>query len=207
MATKNHRAGLVGAGYISEYHVAALKRLPEVELVGVTDLHADRAQATAERLGTRAHPSLAALRDAGADVIHVLTPPDSHADVAVQALELGCHVLVEKPLATSVTDCQRVEAVAENRGLKASVNHSLLYDPQIARALEVVRSGKLGQVVSVDILRGSVYPPYRGGPLPPQYRSAAYPFRDLGVHALYLFQAFLGPIEQVSAIWDSKGGD
>src|SRR5262249_2143445 len=127
--------------------------------------------------------------------------------VAVQALELGCHVLIEKPLATSVTDCQRVEAVAENRGLKASVNHSLLYDPQIARALEVVRSGKLGQVVSVDILRGSVYPPYRGGPLPPQYRSAAYPFRDLGVHALYLFQAFLGPIEQVSATWDSKGGD
>ncbi len=205
--TAKHHVGLVGAGYVAEYHVAALRRLPDVELVGVTDLQVERARALAERLGTRAYPSLAALREAGADAIHVLTPPDSHADVAIAALELGCHVLVEKPLATSVEDCQRVQVAAEDKGLLASVNHSLLHDPQVVRGLELVRSGKLGQVVSVDILRGSIYPPYRGGPLPPQYRSAAYPFRDLGVHALYLFQAFLGSIEGVSAIWDSKGGD
>jgi predicted dehydrogenase/nucleoside-diphosphate-sugar epimerase len=202
-----HRVGLVGAGYIAEYHVAALRQLPGVELVGVTDLATERANALAERLGTRSYPSLAALREAGADAIHVLTPPDSHAAVAIAALGLGCHVLVEKPLATSVDDCRRIQAAAAQAGLLASVNHSLLYDPQIVRGLELVRSGKLGQVVSVDILRGSMYPPYRGGPLPPQYRSAAYPFRDLGVHALYLFQAFLGPIEGVSAIWESKGGD
>src|SRR5262249_20670361 len=205
--TVRHRAGLVGAGYIAEYHVGALRALPGVELVGVTDLSAERPAALAEPLGTRSHPSLAALRDAGADAIHVLTPPDSHADVAVAALELGCHVLVEKPLATSVDACQRIQAAAAAAGRSASLNHSLLFDPPIVRALELVRAGKLGQVVSVDILRGSMYPPYRGGPLPPQYRSAAYPFRDLGVHALYLFQAFLGPIEGVSAIWESKGGD
>jgi predicted dehydrogenase/nucleoside-diphosphate-sugar epimerase len=205
--TTKHRVGLVGAGYIAEYHVAAVRRLPEVELLGVTDLDQERARALAERLGTKSYPQVAALREAGADVIHVLTPPDSHAAVAVAALGLGCHVLVEKPLATSVADCQRVAAAAEAAGRMASVNHSLLFDPQVVRALEAVRSGKLGDVISVDILRGSMYPPYRGGPLPPQYRSAAYPFRDLGVHALYLFQAFLGPIENVSAIWESKGGD
>ena len=202
-----HQVGLVGAGNIAEHHVAALRRLPNVALVGVTDLQVDRARAFAERLRTRAYPDLAALRKAGADVLHVLTPPEGHADVAVAALELGCHVLVEKPLATSVEDCQRVQAAAEDKGLVASVNHSLLFDPQVVRALELVRSGKLGKVVSVDILRGSMYPPYRGGPLPPQYRTAGYPFRDLGVHALYLFQAFLGPIESVNAIWESKGGD
>lgn len=202
-----HRVGLVGAGYIAEYHVAALRRLPDVELVGVTDLDAERARAFAGRFGTRAFPSLEALREAGADVIHVLTPPDSHAAVAIAALELGCHVLVEKPLATSVEDCERVRAVAERKGLLASVNHSLLFDPHVVRALEAVRSGKLGQVVSVDVLRSSTYPPFRGGPLPPQYRSAGYPFRDLGVHALYLLQAFLGPVEDVAAAWTSKGGD
>jgi predicted dehydrogenase/nucleoside-diphosphate-sugar epimerase len=199
--------GLVGAGYIAPYHIAALRRNPRVELLGVTDVQAERASALAERLDTRAYPSLAALRQAGADAIHVLTPPDSHAEVAMAALELGCHVLVEKPLADRVEDCRRIQAAAEGAGLLASVNHSLLFDPQIVRALELVRRGKLGQVVSVDILRGSAYPPYRGGPLPPQYRSAGYPFRDLGVHALYLFQAFLGPIENVSAMWDSRGGD
>lgn len=205
--TGKHHVGLVGAGAIAEHHVSALRRVPGVDLVGVTDIDADRARVFAERFGTKSFPSLAALRAAGADVVHVLTPPDSHAEVALAALELGCHVLVEKPLATSVEDCRRVQALAEAKGLVASVNHSLLHDPQIVRALELARSGRLGQIVSVDFLRGSGYPPYRGGPLPPQYRSAAYPFRDLGVHALYLFQAFLGPIEGVNAMWQSKGGD
>ncbi len=202
-----HRAGLVGAGSIAEHHLAALRRLPRVELVGVADIDEARARGFAERLGTHAYPSLAALREAGADVIHVLTPPDTHARVAAEALEAGCHVLVEKPLSTSVEDCQRLQALAERKALLASVDHSLLFDPQVARAIDLVRAGKLGRIVSVDILRGSAYPPWRGGPLPPQYRSAAYPFRDLGVHAFYLLEAFLGPIEDVSAAWQSKGGD
>ncbi len=202
-----YRVGLVGAGAIAQHHVAALRGLPQVELVGVTDLDEERSRALAERSGTRAFPSIEALRGAGAEVIHVLTPPDSHAAVALQALELGCHVLVEKPLATSVEDCRRIEELASRRGLVASVNHSLLFDPQVARALELVRSGKLGEVVSVDILRSSAYPPWRGGPVPPHYRAAGYPFRDIGVHSLYLLQAFMGPIVGVTGAWASRGGD
>ncbi len=202
-----YRVGLVGAGSIAQHHVAALRGVPRVELVGVTDLDEARARALAERSGTRALASVEALRAAGADVIHVLTPPESHASVALSALELGCHVLVEKPLATSVEDCRRIQALAERRGLVASVNHSLLFDPQVVRALELVRGGRLGEVVAVDILRSSSYPPWRAGPVPPHYRSAGYPFRDIGVHSLYLLQAFLGPIEGVTAAWASKGGD
>jgi predicted dehydrogenase/nucleoside-diphosphate-sugar epimerase len=204
--TASFRAGLVGAGYICEYHVAALRRIG-VEIVGVFDVDGARAAATADKLGVPAVASLAALRQAGANVIHVLTPPHTHAAVSKQALELGCHVLIEKPLAEDVEECEDVRRLAEQKGLSACVNHSLLYDPQVVRALDVVRSGKLGKVVAVDILRGSIYPPYEGGPLPPQYRSAGYPFRDLGVHALYLFEAFLGPIEDVNASWRSLGGD
>jgi 2-alkyl-3-oxoalkanoate reductase len=204
---KRFRVGLAGAGYICEYHIAALRRLPHVELLGVFDVDASRAEQTAEKFGTRAFSSLAALREAGANSIHVLTPPHTHAAVALEALELGCHVLVEKPLAVEVEDCHRIQAAAQERDLQVCVNHSLLFDPQVQRALRAVRQGRLGRVVSVDILRSSVYPPYPGGPLPPQYRKAGYPFRDLGVHALYLFQAFLGPIEHVQAEWASLGGD
>jgi len=204
---KRIRVGLVGAGYISEFHIAAVRRLPHVELVGLHDLNADRAAETGEKFGVRTYPSLAALREAGAESIHVLTPPHTHADVALEALALGCHVLVEKPLAVDVADCDRIQALAEEKGLQVCVNHSLLFDPQVRRAIETVRQGRIGKVVSVDILRSSVYPAYPGGPLPPQYRTAGYPFRDLGVHALYLFQAFLGPIEHVDARWASLGGD
>ncbi len=201
------KAGLIGAGYISEYHVRALRRLPQVELVGLCDVDAGRAAAASQKFGTQAFRSLVELHQAGANVIHVLTPPHTHAAVTMHALELGCHVLVEKPLTTDVEDCGRMVRKAQELGLSVCVNHSLLFDPQICAALEIVRAGKIGKVVSVDILRSSVYPPYEGGPLPPQYRTAGYPFRDLGIHALYLFEAFLGPIQNVNANWTSLGGD
>jgi predicted dehydrogenase/nucleoside-diphosphate-sugar epimerase len=205
--SKRFRAGMVGAGNICEFHVAAVKALPDVELIGVTDLDRKRAQANAEKWGTIAFDTLDQLVDAGANVIHVLTPPSSHAKVALAALDKGCHVLIEKPIAEDEAEALEIGRVAMEKGLIATVNHSLLYDPQVKRALDSVKAGALGQVVSVDILRGSEYPPYEGGPLPPWYRDAGYPFRDIGVHCLYIIQELLGPIEDVDAEWRSLGGD
>jgi predicted dehydrogenase len=120
------RAGMVGAGNICEFHVAAVQALPDVELVGVTDLDAARAEHAAGEWGTTAYPSLRALVDAGANVIHVLTPPSAHAAVALEAIELGCHVLVEKPLAESADDARRIGAAARAKGVVATVEHTLL---------------------------------------------------------------------------------
>ena len=140
---------MVGAGNICEYHVAAVKALPDVELVGVTDLDPS-APSTPPRSGTRRRSrSLEALVEAGANVIHVLTPPSAHAAVALEALERGCHVLVEKPVAESAGG--RASASASWRARRASwrrVDHSLLYDPQVLRALEQVRAGAIGEVVA-----------------------------------------------------------
>jgi predicted dehydrogenase/nucleoside-diphosphate-sugar epimerase len=205
--TPRFRAGLVGAGNIAEFHVAALKVLPDVELIGIADLDQAKAQAQAEKWGTQAFASLDALVAAGANVIHVLTPPSSHAAIARAALDKGCHVLIEKPIAEDAADARAIGELARQKGLVATVNHSLLYDPQVKRALDQVRSGALGQIVSVDILRGSEYPPFEGGPLPPHYRDAGYPFRDIGVHCLYLIQELLGEIQGVEAEWSSLGGD
>ncbi len=208
MPTSVIRAGMVGAGNICEFHVAAVRALaPDVELVGITDLDAGRAKANAERWGTTAYADLDALVAAGANVIHVLTPPAAHGKVAKAALERGCHVLIEKPITEDPDEARAIDELARRKGLVVTCNHSLLYDPQIRRALSMVEAGKLGDIVSVDVLRGSEYPPYEGGPLPPWYRDAGYPFRDLGVHCLYLIQELLGPIEDVEAKWCSLGGD
>jgi predicted dehydrogenase/nucleoside-diphosphate-sugar epimerase len=200
------KAALIGAGYICEYHVAALRRAG-IEIVGVSDLDVARAGAIAEKFGLRVLGSLDEAAGAGADVIHVLTPPDSHAKITLRALELGRHVLVEKPLAVDVEDCRRIQQAADAAGKSVCVNHSLLFDPQICKALGAAKSGKLGKIVGVDIFRSSMYPPFGPGPVPPQYRNAGYPFRDLGIHALYLLEAFLGDIENVTADWRSLGGD
>jgi 2-alkyl-3-oxoalkanoate reductase len=207
MSTARFRAGMVGAGNICEFHVAAVKALPGVELVGVTDLDRGKAEAAAKAWGTTAFATMEDLIAAGANVIHVLTPPSAHGKVAMAALARGCHVLIEKPITEDENEALAIGKLAKDKGLTASVNHSLLYDPQIRRALEAVQSGSLGSIVSVDILRGSEYPPFEGGKLPPHYRGAGYPFRDLGVHCMYLIQALLGSIEEMDASWCSLGGD
>ncbi|MCG8422310.1 MAG: NAD-dependent epimerase/dehydratase family protein [Proteobacteria bacterium] len=206
--TAKFRVGLVGAGGISEYHVYGVRAAPQCTLVGVFDIDQARAAELGDRLGVDTFPSMKAMRDAGVNVIHVLTPPSTHVPVALEALDLGCHVFIEKPLAEDEGEAEKVRKTARQTGLVASVNHSLLFDPQVMRALQLARSGALGKVISVDILRGSEYPPYEGGRLPPHYRGGAgYPFRDLGVHCYYLLQAFLGSIEHVTAEWESLGGD
>jgi predicted dehydrogenase/nucleoside-diphosphate-sugar epimerase len=207
MSDVHHKAGVIGAGLISEFHISALKRIPNVEILGLYDIDTARARKMADRLGVPVVDSIEAFAAAGADVLHVVTPPDTHAELTIRALELGCHVIVEKPLATDVADCARIAEAAAARNLQVCVDHSLLYDIQVRKAIEAVRAGAIGDVVSVDILRSSVYPPFEGGALPPQYRTGGYPFRDLGIHAMYLIQEFLGPIRDVQATWTKLGGD
>jgi predicted dehydrogenase/nucleoside-diphosphate-sugar epimerase len=203
-----YRVGLVGTGYISEFHASAVKRVPNAQIVGVTDILASRATGFAARSGIpRAFPTMDAMIDEGVDVIHILTPPESHAELTIAALKRGCHVLVEKPLAMSVEEVDRITAASAASNRTVCVNHSLLYDRFASKALALVRSGAIGVPLTFDYFRSSEYPPYRGGTLPVHYRSGGYPFLDQGVHALYLAEAFLGPIEDVRAYSGTHGGD
>src|SRR5262249_14881866 len=103
------RVGFVGAGTIAAVHRDAVTRFPGAVLVGITDRDPARARDFAARAhGVRAFPDLASMVDAAIDVVHVLTPPHTHAPVAMEALERGCHVLVEKPLATTAAACIRL---------------------------------------------------------------------------------------------------
>lgn len=202
------RAGLVGCGYIAPYHLEAIRVLRDVEAVGVVDADEEKARRfAAEHPGLRVFPTLEEMVAAGVDVVHVLTPPRSHVPVALAAVELGCDVLVEKPLGTSVEECDRLAAVASRAGRRVAVNHSLLADPQVSRVLRWVREGRLGEVVGAEYFCSSVYPDWSGGPVPPQYGEGGYPFRDLGVHGLYLFREVLGEIEGVDVSYRNHGSD
>jgi predicted dehydrogenase/nucleoside-diphosphate-sugar epimerase len=198
---------MIGAGYVSAHHLRALKALPFIELAGICDQDQAKAQAMAKKFGMEVYPTLEAMRAAKPDVIHILTPPQSHCDLAIQALELGCHVFVEKPMAESPEECDRMIAKAREKGLVISVNHSDRFDPVVLQAIELARSGACGDVLAVHSIRSSDYPPYAGGPLPAPYRQGSYPLRDLGVHGLYLLESFLGPAHHLSERHYSTGRD
>lgn len=201
------KVGLVGAGYVSTYHARALRSLPFVEIVGIADLDEVRAGALAAQFKIpKVYPSLQAMMEAQPKVIHILTPPGSHAALALQALDMGCHVFVEKPMAETVADCDRMIHSARDKGLVLSVNHSARMDPIVLEALEMIRQGACGEVRAVDFFRSSDYQAYSGGPaVPAHFRNGSYPFQDLGVHGLYLLEAFLGPIRRADTRYYASG--
>ncbi len=186
----NLRVAVVGAGYVAQHHLAALSTLDFVEIIGIADLDQSAAQALARRFKvSNTAAKLADLAQFDPNVVYVLTPPSTHAAIALEALDMGCHVLVEKPLAESVAECDQLIERARASGLTIGVNHSDRMDPAVLQALELVRNGVCGELVAVDFLRSSDYPAYAGGPLPAVVRQGSYPFRDLGVHGLYLLEA------------------
>jgi nucleoside-diphosphate-sugar epimerase/predicted dehydrogenase len=176
--------------------------------VGIADVVNSRAAALADRFKIpKVFPTMEAMVNEGVDVIHILTPPDTHAALAIAALKNGCHVLVEKPLAINAEEVDRISAAAAVAHKSVCVNHSMLYDRFVSKALSLVRSGAIGVPLTFDYFRSSEYPPYPGGPLPIHFQDGGYPFLDQGVHALYLAESFLGAIEDVKAFHNTHGGD
>lgn len=134
---------------ISDIHIRGVQRLGNAEVVGIVDTDLRRAREKAERYGI---PAVFAtqgelLRAASPDVCHLLTPPATHAELCVEALEAGAHVYVEKPMAASVADCEKMIAAAERTGRQLCVGHCLVYDPLVQRALRLIESGELGEPI------------------------------------------------------------
>ncbi|SEL09275.1 Predicted dehydrogenase [Pseudoxanthomonas sp. GM95] len=206
-SNKTVRIGVIGAGYVARHHLAALRRLAFVEIVGICDLDAKAAHALASEFDIPlVAPTLGELvAKQRPDAVYVLTPPASHCPLTLQALELGCHVFVEKPMAESVAECDAMIESARAKGLVLSVDHSDLFDPVILRTRELVERGAVGQTLAADIVRSSDYPSYAGGPLPAMVRQGSYPFRDLGVHGLYVLEALLGPISRLDVDYRATG--
>jgi len=194
--------GVVGAGYVSAYHLRTLKTLADIKVVGVADLIHERSKSASTRFGIPgAYNSIEEMLEKGIDVLHVLTPVRSHFELALKGLEAGSHVFVEKPFVGSIEQCERLIEEARIRKRRLCVNHSLLGDPTLLKALELVRCGAVGNVVSVQILRTGPAPP-RPDKRPP-YPFDGDPFREVGVHALYQLVAILGLIRDASCMFRS----
>jgi predicted dehydrogenase/nucleoside-diphosphate-sugar epimerase len=204
---KIYRVGIVGAGHVSAYHVRALQSLENVEIVGITDLDPIRGTKVASDFEIPFFKTTQEMYSAKPDVVHVLTPPSSHYAVAIEALEMGCHVFVEKPMAVSEEECDLMIKKAASVQRVLSVDHSARFGPAVRKALELIQAGSVGDVLSVDYFRSSEYPSYRGGPMPQPFQEGGYPYRDIGVHALYLTEAFLGQIRKVETSHRGTGRD
>lgn len=143
------RAGVIGAGVFGGYHARQYARLAGVTFQGVYDIHPDRAAKVAMPLGGRAFADLESFLDA-VDVVTVASPASHHAEQALAAVAAGRHVYVEKPIAISVADADRVRVAAAKAGVIVACGHQervvfqamgLLDVPEQPLLLEALRHG------------------------------------------------------------------
>jgi predicted dehydrogenase len=143
------RTALIGCGKVGQIHAAALRDLPESEFVAACDADPDRAEAFVARFGAaRAYSDVATmLKDADAEAVVIGTPHPMHAGPAILAAEAGAHVLVEKPMAASLDDCDAMLAAARRAGVALGViSQRRLYEP-VLRMKAAIDAGKIGAPV------------------------------------------------------------
>lgn len=152
MSARPLRAAVIGAGAIAHQHLQFLSTSTSAELVGVCDRSPALSTWAADTFGGVAfQDSDVMLRECGAEVVHILTPPASHLALATAALEAGAHVLVEKPLAATLAEFETLYDAAEARGLTVMENQNYRFNDQILELSSRIRSGELGALVDAEV--------------------------------------------------------
>ena len=148
------RAVLVGCGGISRAWLRGIKRMPDVQVVGLADIDRAAAEEKAAEfdlgdavIGTDA---VAVLGETTPDVVFNCTGPAAHLPVTLLALENGCHVLGEKPLADSMESARQMVEAAQEAGKIFAVIQNRRYDTSIRRLRAFLDSGEIGQITTVN---------------------------------------------------------
>ena len=182
MSQSSVRVGVIGAGTWGAMHARAYQQHAGAELVGICDLDMARAEAVAANCGAqKAVTSVEELLALGLDAVSVATPDAQHRAPVMAALGAGVHVLVEKPLAATVTDCEAMISAAQANGVTLMVDWHNRWNPPVHEAWKAVRQGELGQVIYFSYrLNDTIYVPTKM--LPWAGQSSVLHF--LGSHAI-----------------------
>jgi predicted dehydrogenase len=180
------RIAVLGVGHLGQHHARLLAAMEDVELVGVVDVRRERAEEVAARVGTRAYTSPDDLAG-DVDAVSIAVPTDAHVEVALPFIRRGVAVLVEKPLAASIADADRLIAAAEERGVLLAAGHTERFNPAVAAALPLVSQPRFIEV-------------HRLGTFPERSLDIDVIF-DLMIHDLDLLLASVGsPIASIEAV-------
>jgi predicted dehydrogenase len=147
------RIGFVGLGWAARgFHVPAAKRLREVQPVGGVDPSAEQRASWEKETSLPAYETLEELVAGGRpDVVVVATPPDSHADLCIRALEAGVHVVCEKPFVSDVEEADRVLAAAAAASRRVAVNHQYREKPVFRAIKERIGTADVGRLVFCQV--------------------------------------------------------
>jgi UDP-N-acetyl-2-amino-2-deoxyglucuronate dehydrogenase len=197
------KLALVGCGAISRVHLGAIREgAPEIEITAAIDSDPERATAMAAETGARAFRSLAeGLSGGDFDAVDLMLPHHLHEEVALQAFAAGKHVLLEKPMATTLDACDRILAAWRRAGTVFLVAENAQYWPEVLTARGLLADSAIGEVLTA---RGSFaippLPAYYGGTNAWRLENAVAGggiTLDTGSHWIRPLRMLLGEVDEV----------
>jgi predicted dehydrogenase len=139
------RIAVVGVGHLGQHHARLLAAMEDVELVAVVDTRPGRAAEVAAKYGGQAFTDIVDMPDS-VDAVSIAVPTESHVEVALPFLDRGVAVLVEKPMASSVADADRLIDTARRRGVLLAAGHTERFNPAFVAALPLVSNPRFVEV-------------------------------------------------------------
>ena len=149
------RWGVIGLGWFGEVHADNLAEMPDIDLAALCTRRPERLDEVANRLGVerRYTDYREMLADPEIDVVSITTHINDHRAIAIDALRSGKHVLLEKPMAPTVEDCEQIVEAASNAEGFLMVGHICRFDPRVTMAKQAIEEGRIGQIISMHARR------------------------------------------------------
>ena len=170
------RTAVIGVGSMGKNHARINWELPDVELVGVADDNLDTVNAVARKYDTKPYSNyIELLDDAKPDAVTLAAPTIYHHDIALDIIERGIPLLIEKPIAYTIEEGKKIVDAAQKRGVKLMVGHIERFNPAITTLKDLISKGELGRIFQMDA--------HRQGPFPARVADVGVVI-DLAVHDL-----------------------
>ena len=177
-AVRALRVGVIGAGVMGTNHARVLAGLPGVTLVGITDPLAAHRTRAEQMLDCKTYATVEELLDVGIDAVTIAAPTHLHRDVSLACINRKIHVLVEKPIASSVEEGHEIVNAAKKAGVTLMVGHVERFNPAVAAIKQAIKGE---EILSIAITRV--------GPFPPRMSNVGVVI-DLAVHDIDLIRWF-----------------
>ena len=145
------RLGIAGLGVASTQILPPLAKLPLIKITAAADTRADALAKFRQAYGGEGYSTVEDLcRSANVDAVYIATPNALHAEHAIAAAKNGKHIIVEKPMAMTLAECDAMNEAAEKHCVKLLCGHTHSFDPPIRKIREIVRSGELGKLCMIN---------------------------------------------------------
>ena len=206
------RTGVIGTGAISKEHLTYLQGSELTQLVGVCDLSRIAAEYAAQRFQAQSAYTdyKRMLVESKPDVVHVLTPPNTHKFIATDCLKAGAHVICEKPVTPTYQEFQELAAVAQSCDRHLIEDYNYLFNEPMLAINEMIAAGKLGAVqevevrMALDVRSGGRFADEN---LPnPVHHLPAGVIHDVLTHLTYIALQYLPRIDRIAAAWSNHAG-